>query len=644
MLTSKPAHMSVDLAEHCEAALSVDGPLALGIDNFRSRNQQREMARHVAESIVLKKNLVIEAGTGIGKTFAYLVPVLLSNRKIVISTATRYLQDQIYHKDIPTVLRVLQLHRTVAMLKGRANYLCRERLDWQWRNPDLHKEHRKKVMRIYDWSQATRDGDISRCSTFAESDTIWQSLTSTAENCLGKDCPRYADCFVVKARQDAHLADVVVVNHYLLLADMTLKDAGFGQLLPAVDTVIVDEAHQLDEIADYFFCENFGSRQIENLLDDLEYAKEYQQIPALRKTEQAIRSSIRKLLTVLIDFPERASIQVLKDSTAAEEARHAMEHALQQLSAQLETQRERSGILNSCHARSVNLADNLTNAFTDHNDTVSWYQHEKQSFRFHVGQAYIAPLLQEKYALYDASWIYTSATLAVDRCFDYICKKLGINTGTRCVQLDNPFDFSKQAAFYLPQDLPEPNAVDHTERFVEASYALLDMAKGNSLYLFTSHRALQIAAGKLRREKSFMLFVQGDAPKLQLVTSFCKQPGSLLLGTAGFWEGMDVRGAGLRCVMIDRLPFGKLDDPLVQGRSRLAQESGNNFFAETTVPAAVVALRQGIGRLIRDEADKGVIMLGDIRLFTKSYGKIFLRSLPPMKCYRDNASLRPYLQ
>ncbi len=630
--------------EHCEAVLSAGGPVAKCIDNFRSRKQQIKMTRYVSESIAHKKTLVVEAGTGVGKTFAYLVPALLSGKKIVISTGTRYLQDQIYHKDLPAVLQALQLHHTAALLKGRANYLCLERLDWQWRNPDLEKKYRDQVTRIYDWSQVTKDGDINGFQSLAESDPIWQSFTSTVENCLGSKCPHYDGCFVAKARKRALKADIVIVNHYLLLADMTLKDTGFGQLLPSIDTVIVDEAHQLDEVADYFFCESIGSRQIESLLIDLEHIKEYRQAPALKRSTETLRMTAQKLLSAMADSPSRANVQTLEASNAITSTKNALYDALKELVEQLKVHNERSEVLNNCDMRALKLMDNLKEVFTNNNDTISWYQREKQSFRFYISRVDISPLLKEKYALYDANWIYTSATLAVNGSFNCICRKLGVSENEDCIQLDNPFDFSKQAALYLPQDLPDPNDPDHTERFIEASYDLLDMANGHALYLFTSHRALRSAAKKLRAEKDFILFIQGDMPKLKLVESFCTQPGSLLLGTASFWEGMDVRGAGLHCVMIDRLPFGKPDDPLMQGRHRVVQERGGNFFTETILPTAVVSLRQGVGRLIRDESDKGVVMLGDIRLRTKSYGKVFLRSLPPMKCYTDIVSLRPYLQ
>ncbi len=640
---SPPPSQSGELADECGRLLADDGPFAALVPEFRSRPQQEAMTRRVAAAIEGGSDLVIEAGTGVGKTFAYLLPAVLSGRKVIISTGTRYLQDQIYAKDLPLVLKALGIAADTALLKGRSNYLCLERLEQAWQTQSLDGGDNDLVGRIYRWSKTAPDGDISDFDELGEDNPLWAALTSTPENCLGTRCSKFDKCCVAAARNRALQADVVVVNHYLLLADMSLKEEGFGQLLPEADTVIVDEAHQLGDVADQFFSTSFTGYQCTQLLRDLRGAGDEAKTPELMNADTVLGAAVKAMGKALGKLPARELTSTALDNDDVAAARRALADALEQFAAALKPLQRQSEQLFNLWERAADLKQRFAAVLEVGGDQVGWYQAEHGAFRFHASPAEVASLLGDKHKLYNANWIYTSATLSLDGDFTYFLAQTGLDKTCDCVALDSPFDYAEQAALYVPTDLPEPNDPEHTTRVVEAGYALLEMAQGGVFFLFTSHRALQAAAGKIADETDYTLLVQGSAPKFELIRRFCDTPNAVLLGTAGFWEGVDVRGAGLRCVIIDRLPFASPADPLTQGRIRKAREQGRDFFRESTLPEAVISLRQGIGRLIRDESDMGVVMIGDRRLRTRGYGKIFLNSLPPMKRCGRLDSLRPYL-
>lgn len=602
------------------------------------------MTRHVAEAIQDKTTLLIEAGTGVGKTFAYLVPAMLSGKKVIVSTGTRYLQDQLFNKDIPVLSHLLESDRKIALLKGRANYLCRERFEQQWHQPDLNRAQRSLVDEIHAWAQTSSSGDISHFKQLSEDDPLWQSMTSTVENCLGTKCPHYEDCFVHRARKQAVAADVIIVNHYLLLADLSLKDEGFGQLLPAVDSIIVDEAHQLDEVADYFFAEGIGSRQIENLLNDLTNTEALKGIAGLTDCLQRVQPGIASVQKELSTQPDRGDTQTLLAIETFTHAWKQLQDCLESLEHLLEKHRDYHEIVEHCCERVQQLVENFQHVLEPGANRISWYQKDQGSFLFHLHYAETAELLEQKYSLYDANWIFTSATLSINNRFDYARRKLGVKEDSKCIALAPAFNFKKQAILYIPLTLPEPGQPEHIEQFVEESLDLVQQIDGSALFLFTSHRALSFAAEKITQLKQRRVFVQGDAPKLELVSLFREHANSLLLGTMGFWEGLDMQGTRLRCVFIDKLPFAPPHEPLSRGRQRLLAAKGENFFAAHALPAAVVSLRQGVGRLIRDVSDHGVIFLGDPRIYRKSYGRVFLRSLPAMPVCHDVKETLPYLQ
>ncbi len=630
-------------ADECSRLLAADGPFASLVPGFRSRPQQETMTRRVAYAIENGGNLVIEAGTGVGKTFAYLVPAVLSGKKVVISTGTRYLQDQIYTKDLPLVLKALGIAADTALLKGRANYLCAERLEQAWRTRALDADDNGMVERVYRWSKTAAGGDISDFGGLSENDPLWASLTSTSENCLGARCPKFDECCVAAARNRALQADLVVVNHYLLLADMTLREEGFGQLLPQVDTVIIDEAHQLGGIANHFFSISFTSSQCLWLLRDIRAAGDAAKTPELMSAAVELESAIATMMSALGQLPVRETTAVALGQDDVAAARRVLAAALEQLAGALQPLRRQSEQLFNLWDRAEDMRRRFAEVLESGGDRVGWYQTGRNSFRLYASPTDVAPLLSDKHKLYDANWIYTSATLSLGGDFTYFLAQTGLAESCARVALDSPFDYAEQAALYVPSNLPDPNDPEHTAGVIETGYRLLEMAQGGVFFLFTSHRALQAASRKIADETDYTLLVQGSAPKVELIRRFCSTSNAVLLGTAGFWEGVDVRGAGLRCVIIDRLPFASPSDPLTRGRIHKAKEQGRDFFREATLPEAVISLRQGIGRLIRDETDIGVVMIGDKRLRTRSYGKLILNSLPPMKRCEQLHSLRPYL-
>lgn len=602
------------------------------------------MTGYVARAIENRETLVVEAGTGVGKTFAYLVPAVLSGKKVIISTATRYLQKQIYSKDLPRVLEALGIAVDTVLLKGRANYLCLERLEQAFRGQSLiDRRDNRMVKRIYEWSKVDSGGDIGDFPDLGEDAPLWVSLTSTSENCLGSRCPKFDRCCVVAARNAAKQADIVIVNHYLLFSDMELKEEGVSQLLPDVETVIVDEAHHLGDIADQFFSISFSASQCMQFLADMRVTGEEAKNLELRNSCTGFEVATKKMAQALGGVESRDFIAKALEDSAVAAARSALADAMAKLEAVLAPLRDSLEQLSRLHARIREMRRNFAAVFETGSDYVGWYQRSGGSFRLYASPAEVSELLGGKAKLYKANWIYTSATLSVASDFSYFLSRTGLEEDCSCVALDSPFDYTEQVALYLPTGLPEPNDAGYTLSLLEASYPLLEMSQGGVFFLFTSHRALQVASRAMQKATDYTLLVQGDMSKAELIRRFCNTPDAVLLGTASFWGGVDVRGAGLRCVIIDRLPFASPADPLTQGRMRRAREQGHDFFRDFTLPEAVISLRQGIGRLVRDESDRGVVMIGDKRLRTKSYGRVFLDSLPPMKRFGDIESLRPYL-
>ncbi|MBC6414451.1 MAG: ATP-dependent DNA helicase [Chromatiales bacterium] len=643
---------TIELVNSSIAALSEDGSVANKIVDFKVRSGQQKMATAVAEAIIQQSDLIVEAGTGIGKTFAYLVPALLSGKRTIVSTATRHLQDQIYFRDLPTVIGALDVKRETALLKGRANYLCVERLKRATQQSTLDSGLADKIHLVERWSYQSDDGDISLMPHIAEDDSLWPLLTSTVDNCLRKKCEHYDSCYVFDARQKAADADLVVVNHALLMADMTLKEEGFADLLPEAELIIVDEAHRLKDFAEQSFTESFNSRMFVDLLNEIGSLLKEEKKQPVHIAEQIClcNDSIAKLTALMRGLHERAPIETLRTHRSFNEHYSQFAEQSNHLAAMLKPYKTISEQWENCIQRLKNILDFIALIFadTDKSDAnqpaaIAWFQCYQHSFQIHLSPIDVSALLIEKSKQYDTTWVYASATLSVDGDFSYFLPNVA-NDDKACKSYDSPFDYQSQVALYLPNDIPHPQHQDYTRRLINGILPLLSMSEGRTFLLFTSYRALHEAEALLDETTDYTLLVQNQATKSELIERFTREHKAVLLGTSGFWSGVDVKGDALRCVVIDRLPFAPPSDPLMQARKIFYENCDRDFFREYVLPEAVIALRQGVGRLIRSESDCGVIVIGDPRLRQKGYGHIFMRSLPAMKHCKDIASLAAYLK
>jgi ATP-dependent DNA helicase DinG len=618
---------------------ATDGPLAQVISGFRSRPQQIAMAKSVAAALENNSTLICEAGTGTGKTLAYLLPALLCDRRVLISTATRNLQDQLYDHDLPLLRKVVRTPFKAALLKGRSNYVCHHRLDQARGEPGLDAELQHQRHAIEEWLQSTVSGDTAELSRLPEDSPIWPLVTSTIDNCLGQECSHYDQCFVVKARRYAQDSDVVVVNHHLLLADLALREEGFGELLPGMDAIIVDEAHQLAETASVFFSATLSSRQLQDLVRDATLARiaEAKDAREIDKAALMVEGGIKRLRTTFSAANNRVPWHQIETRPAFQLSLERLGAALSNLHQLLEFHSERGKRLGAALRRCDVLKEKLVlfNEIGDQqSQRVRWIELRGRGFLFHATPVELGTEFQRRSQSNGATWLFVSATLAVQGRFDHFEHQLGIEDAEHLLW-DSPYDYRKQSLLYFPGIAHEPNDPRYLPAFLAAALPVLQASRGRAFMLFTSHRALQEAHGFLKQQIDFPLFVQGKAPRSALLEGFRRAGNAVLLGTSSFWEGVDVRGDALSCVIIDRLPFAAPDDPVLQARNKALRERGLNPFWEDQLPAAVIALKQGVGRLIRDEDDRGVLMIGDPRIRTRRYGRAFLDSLPPMRRTED---------
>ena len=618
--------------------LSSDGALASEVPGFAARPQQQQMAEAVERVLEQGEALIVEAGTGTGKTFAYLVPVLLSGKKVIISTGTRHLQDQLYHRDLPTVQSALAVPVNTALLKGRANYLCHHRLETTRSEGRLRdRQQVGQLEAIFDWSGRTRSGDVAELTGIPEDAPIWPRVTSTAENCLGQQCEWFSKCHVIQARRAAQEADLVVINHHLLCADLALKEEGFGELLPGADVFIIDEAHQLPDTAARFFGLTLSSRQLQELAQDCitEYLRETTDQEGLPAIARQVEHALQDVRLAMGQGEQRSPWSRLAGNSGLHKHLGTLGESLSELSAALEQQAERSRGLDNCYQRALKLQGLLVQCTEQPPaNHVHWFETWRQSFRINLTPLDVADIFSTQRQELPSCWVFTSATLSVSGAFEHFARQLGLEDATT-LSLDSPFDFQNNALFYVPEGLPEPNDASYTERMLDHSEQIIRAARGRTFVLFTSYRALHIARRRLQERCDFPLLVQGDAPRNELLERFRELGNAVLLGTSSFWEGVDVRGGALSCVIIDKLPFASPGDPVWQARIDALKEQGGNPFIDEQLPHAVINLKQGVGRLIRDVNDRGVLVICDPRLVGKSYGRVFLNSLPDMKRTRD---------
>jgi ATP-dependent DNA helicase DinG len=629
------------------ALLGADGPFARELPNFAPRPAQQEMARAVQHAMADGDTLIAEAGTGTGKTYAYLVPAMLCGERVIVSTGTKALQDQLFFRDLPKVRSVLGARLKAALLKGRANYLCLYRLDQTVRDGgSFDRAQATQLAAIRAWSARTRRGDRMELAEVPEDSPLWPRVTSTPENCLGVECPFYDDCHVVTARREAQEADLVVVNHHLLFADLALKQEGFGEILPGAQAFILDEAHQIPELAGQFFSQSLSARQLTELAQDAlsECNGITGAIGLLLEPVEALQEAVKKLRLALEPLPTRGPFHELLKRDGVQDFLRDLGDLLAALTDVLASQAERSRGFMNVHERAAGLAERLDRIIEEHSEQdVRWYELFPRGFALHATPLDLAAPLRAMRERTHAAWIHTSATLSVAGHFDHFARQLGLDD-PKTLSLESPFDYATQALCYLPEGLPDPAARDYTERVIDAVMPVLEASHGRAFLLFTSHRALRRAAELLADRVPWPLFVQGSAPRHQLLEEFRASGHGVLLGAASFWEGVDVAGEALSVVVIDKLPFAAPDDPVLQARLEALEQAGINPFMGWQVPAAVIALKQGAGRLIRDVHDRGVLVLCDPRLTTKGYGKLFLSSLPPMPRTRELAQVRAFFE
>jgi ATP-dependent DNA helicase DinG len=621
-----------------ERVFAADGALAAEIPGFKLRSQQVEMAQAIAQTIEANGVLVAEAGTGTGKTFAYLVPALLAGGKVIISTGTKTLQDQLFDRDLPAVRGALASGASAALLKGRANYVCLYRMKRAHAEARFaSREDALQLRKIELFAARTTTGDRAELADVPEDAAAWSHATSTRDNCLGQECPDYRDCFVMRARRNALAADVVVVNHHLFFADVVLRDEGVAELLPACNTLIFDEAHQLPETARMFFGERVSTSQIVELARDarLELRAAGGASPELDALANRLDKAARDLRLAFGEPGARLAWREARRLPEFEVALGRIADALKALSEPLAMQAERSDGLASC-ARRVGVTAALLARLreTESADEVRWAEVMAHAAQLHLTPLSPAVLFRRQMDDHPRAWIFTSATLAVGEDFSHFTRELGIGEA-RTARWASPFDFERQALLYLPRGLPaDPNAAGFTDAVIEAALPVLRASGGRAFLLFTTLRALRRAHELLRARIEFPLLVQGTGSRSDLLARFRSLGNAVLLGSQSFWEGVDVRGEALSLVVIDKLPFAPPDDPVLAARIDAIRAQGGNPFTELQLPQAVLQLKQGGGRLIRDESDCGVLMLCDPRLASRPYGRRILASLPPMKQVR----------
>ncbi|OUS24877.1 ATP-dependent helicase [Thalassotalea sp. 42_200_T64] len=637
------------------SAFAKDGPLAHVIPGFNPRQAQLDMAEAVGQTIAAKSSLVVEAGTGTGKTFAYLVPALSSGKKVIVSTGTKNLQEQLFHKDLPLVKKALGSGQKIALLKGRSNYLCLFRLEENF-SSSAQKRHQAGVMldakslsdlaAVRQWSSETQSGDIGELTKVAEDSSIFSQITSTTDNCLGRNCPDYGKCYLMKARERAIEADLVVVNHHLFFADMALKDTGFGELIPQSDVVIFDEAHQLGDIASEYFGQAFSTRQLLEVASDClqQYRTELTDVKQLLKSAEKLMRAAGDFRLLFGQDAERGNWrQKIKQGQFAR-AFLQLNDDLKFLYDVLKMCVSRSEVIDNCFERVTELLSKyeVMNDVDRHGMSL-WYETTRRHVVLHQTPLSIADKFQHYMDSSNAGWIFTSATLAVNGNFTHFTDDLGLTTAKQLL-LESPFDYPQQSKLLVPRYLPEASNFNRGKALTNIAIALIKASNGSCFILFTSYRMLNQVAELLAEEIDNPLLVQGQMAKSILLEQFVEQKQAVLLATASFWEGVDVRGDDLTCVIIDKLPFSAPDEPLLQAKSEDVKRKGGDPFAQIQLPQAVIALKQGVGRLIRDTSDKGVLAICDTRLVNRPYGQVFLASLPNMTRTRDINSAVKFLR
>ena len=630
---------SEDQNKQLSQVFAAGGALSTAIDGYTEREEQVRMAHAIADAIAGNKQLVAEAGTGTGKTFAYLVPALLFGGKVIISTGTKTLQDQLFNRDLPNVRDALKVPVTVSMLKGRANYVCHYHLESAEKEGRFASREDAKYMHIIkDFAEHNKTGDKAELTDVPENAMIWSNVTSTRDNCLGQDCHYYKECFVMGARKKALAADVVVVNHHLFFADVMLRDEGVTELLPSANTVIFDEAHQLPDIAGLFFGEDVSTNQVLELCRDSTsaYLSLVKDCIALSEAVPPLEKAVKDFRLIFAYEGARMPVKKALVLKGFEEAYSQIQEQLAALTKVLESQAARDPMLEKCWQRGEELLIQLSRWHkAENSNLVRWVEVFTQSVQLHATPLSVAEGFGKQLNAEPRAWIFTSATLAVKSDFSHYQSQMGL-ARAETLYLQSPFNYEQQALLYAPMGMPDPNSPDYIEAVTKAALPVIQASQGRAFVLCTSLRAMREIYALLKDAfalsgMEYPILLQGDSTRTELLDRFRTHGNAVLVGSQSFWEGVDVRGEALSAVIIDKLPFAPPDDPVLSARIDQLNTEGKNAFMEYQLPYSVITLKQGAGRLIRDETDRGVLMICDPRLITKSYGKRIWQSLPPFR-------------
>lgn len=629
-----------------ETCFGSGGQLAREIPDYRPRAEQGAMAAAVWEAMRRERTLAVEAGTGVGKTFAYLMPVLASGRKTLIATGTRHLQDQLFHKDLPVALKSTRAAPgRICLLKGRANYLCRHRYQ-AYVEDDLGRSSDIRLEDLRAWANATDTGDLAELDC-PEDDPIIPAITSTPDNCLGKGCPEYEDCFVVQARERARRADLVIANHHLFAADLALREDSLGELLPEFEVLVFDEAHRLAEVLERLWGRQLSAASLLQLCRDVETTarREPDGNQALLLCARMVRQTMKQVMARLREaLEETARGERIPPPEGFAEWVRPLLAALEALCKEVGDRRGEDPDMENLAERCGRLTEELAGWPSGKADCCEYLSLSRQGFTLHQVPIDISGTFAQARTRYPPRWVFTSATLSVGGDFDYFLRKLGLGAETDTLQLDSPFDFRSQTLLYLPPGLPDPRKPEYNEAMLEAVLPLLEQLQGRTFLLFTSLRAMGAARQWLEGRLDCALLKQGEAPRRKLLERFTARPDAVLLGSVGFWEGVDIRGSALSCVIIDKIPFVPHTDLLYRARMDVIREAGGDPFRQLQLPHAALMLKQGVGRLIRSVADQGVAVIADPRLQTKRYGRFLKAGLPDMPICTDLAQVQGFLQ
>jgi ATP-dependent DNA helicase DinG len=619
-------------------------------EGYEHRPSQLEMAELVEAAFAEKRHLIVEAGTGTGKTLAYLIPAIRSGRRVVISTATKSLQEQLFQKDIPFLQKHFAPKLKVAVMKGRGNFLCREKVYRMANQPVLKGlDELDWFTQIREWEKVTETGDRAELNFLHDDSELWQRLDARRDACTGSKCPEFNRCFITAMHQRAADADLIIVNHHLFFADLALKQDDFGSILPEYGAVVFDEAHEIEDVASDYFGRQISNYRFEELARDAEMAARVTQTasPGLLKHIARVRERSRSFFEV---FPARDGRFPFDQTQRAgfleqnSEAYSALVNGLKSLEAEIASLQTKPDEMLNIARRGMELRAELKFLFeSSEGNFVYWFERRNKGVFVAATPIDVSTLLRER--LFEAfeTIILTSATLAVEGRFDFLKQRLGANLAGERV-LASEFDFGSQALFYIPATLPDVRDARFSERAAQEIARLLEISHGRAFCLFTSYAQMNDLFERVRTRVSFPLLVQGSAPRTALLEKFRNTEGAVLFATSSFWQGVDVRGEQLSCVIVDRLPFAVPSDPVVAARVKALQEDGRNAFAEYQVPEAVLALKQGFGRLIRSRTDRGVLAILDNRIQRMQYGKIFMESLPAYATTRDIAAVERFMQ